>query len=329
MRITVKELRDLTNKALRNYGYTAQEAKLIEEILLYSQLRGGNQGVAKLIGAGIPKNPEAGPIARKKDTKLSAILDGEKNHAMVVVTQATELALEKARAHGIGIVGTFNTNTSSGSIGYYARRIAEHGFVGLAFSSSPETVAAHGSYEPLFGTNPLAIAAPTESEPIVLDMATSAMPFFGLVEAKTAGRSIPAGIAYDKHGKPTTDPAEAMDGALLPFDKGYKGAGLSLFVQILAGPLVGAAFAGIGDQKSNWGHLIIAIDPDILGGREHLKESVTKIVEKMKGTKKLPGTKEIFAPGERGDRLFAAAQKAGTVDIEDNLLAGLKKAAGA
>ncbi len=84
----------------------------------------------------------------------------------------------------------------------------------------------HGSYEPLFGTNPLAIGIPSPDEPVVLDMATSAMAYFGLVQAKTAGVKIPRDEAYGASEKLITDPAKALDGAILPFDRNYKGAGL-------------------------------------------------------------------------------------------------------
>jgi LDH2 family malate/lactate/ureidoglycolate dehydrogenase len=320
MKVKIEELKNLTNKAILKYGYDEKEAEAIREVLLYAQFRGNNQGIVKLIGSGIPKPPDAGEIEVEKETKLSVLLNGHKNHAMVVVNKATDAAVHKAKEHGVGLVGVNHINTSSGAIGYYAKKIAQQGLIGFVFAASSERVAAEGSFEPVFGTNPLAIGVPTENSPLVLDMATAAVAYYGVIEASTAGRSLPEGIAYDKEGNSTTDPAKALDGALRTFDKGHRGAGLSMMVQVLAGPLVGASFTGIGDVANNWGgHLVLAIDPELLGGSQALQRGVSQMVAKVKSTKRLPGVKDILVPGERGDKITQQVLEAGELEIEDNL----------
>jgi LDH2 family malate/lactate/ureidoglycolate dehydrogenase len=326
MTIKISELERLTKKALKKYGYSPKEIKTIKEILLYAQMRGNNQGVVKLIGKGIPKDPQAGEISVVKETKLSALIDGNHNMGMVVLKQAMEKALKKAKRYGFGIVGTFNTNTSTGAIGYYANKIAKQGYIGFVFAGSPESVNTHGSYEPIFGTNPLAIGVPTNEEPVVLDMATAYMAYFGLIEAKTAGRSIPEGIAYDAEGNITTDPAKAMDGAIRPFDKSYKGAGLAMMVEVLTGPLVKASFTGTGDVAKSWGNLIFIIDPELLTDKAEFSSQVSHMVQKVKSTKKMPGVEEIFVPGERGNKLARQGMESGEIEIEDNLYKALKEA---
>lgn len=326
MKVKVAELEKLTKKALKKYGYSPKEIKVIKEVLLYAQLRGNNQGVVKLIGKGIPKSPDAGEITTVKETKLSALLDGNHNQGMVVVKQAMEKALKKAKRHGFGMVGTFNTNTSTGAIGYYANEIAKQGYIGFVFAGSPESVNTHGSYEPIFGTNPLAIGVPTNEEPVVLDMATAYMAYFGLIEAKTAGRNIPEGIAYDAEGNITTDPAKAMDGAIRPFDRSYKGAGLAMMVEVLTGPLVRASFTGIGDTAKSWGNLIFILDPELLTDRAEFAKQVSQMVQKVKSTKKMPGVEEIFVPGERGNILLKKVLESEETEIEDNLYTALREA---
>lgn len=327
MKVKITNLKNLAKKAILKYGYTEKESDSILEVLLYAQLRGNNQGIVKLIGNGIPKPPDTGKIEIEKDTKLSALVNGHKNHAMVVVNYAVDLAIKKAQEHGIGLVGVNHINTSSGALGYYAKRIAKTNLIGFVFAGSSETVAAQGSYEPIFGTNPLAVGVPSENEPLVLDMATAAMAYFGVIEANTAGRKLPEGIAYDKEGNLTTDPAKALDGALRTFDKGHKGFGLSMMVQILTGPLVGGSFTGIGDVANNWsGHLVLVIDPDLLGGLDAVREGVTQMIQKVKATKKLPDVKEILVPSERGDKMTKQVLDSGEIEIEDNLYNELKKA---
>jgi L-2-hydroxycarboxylate dehydrogenase (NAD+) len=327
MKISIKELEELTRRAVKNYGYSDQEVPVIADVMLYAQLRDNNQGVVKLIDKGIPRDPQAGEIVIEKETPISARINGNKNHAMLVVGKAVEIVKEKAKRTGFAIAGTFNTNTSSGAIGYYASRLAAERFIGFAFSRSPQRVAVYGSYEPVFGTNPLAVAIPSEQDPIVLDMSTAATSYFGLVEAMTAGRSIPADFAYDKQGIPTTDPQKAIAGAIRSFDRSYKGSGLALIGEILAGPLVGAAFCGIGDSKGNWGHLVFAIDPGLLTDSKKFTGNVSEITRKVKSTKKLPGVDEIFVPGEKESRLVRERHKSGMIEVEENLLAELRKVA--
>lgn len=327
MKISIKELEELTTRAIEHYGYKNKEVQVIMDVLLYAQMRDNNQGVVKLIDKGIPKDPQAKEIVIEKETPISARINGNKNHAMIVVSRAVEIVQEKAKARGFAVAGTFNTNTSSGAIGYYASQLAKQGLIGFAFGRSTQRVAVYGSYEPVFGTNPLAIAIPTETDPVVLDMSTAATTYFGLVEAVTAKKEIPADFAYDAEGKPTTDPQKAIAGAIRSFDRSYKGSGLAMISEILAGPLTGAAFCGLGDSKNNWGHLIFAIDPELLTDRKQFIQNVSAMIEKVKSTKKLPGVEEIFVPGEKENRLVREREKSGMIDVEDNLLAALRKVA--
>ncbi len=328
MKIAIKELEDLTTRAVRSYGYNEEETQVISDVLLYAQLRGNNQGVVKLIGKGIPVDPEAGAISVELETPISARINGNRNHAMVVVKKAMNMVVDKAKKSGFGIAGTFNTNTSSGAIGYFASELAKQGLIGFLFGRSPERVAMHGSFEPVFGTNPIAVGIPAEPDPIVLDMSTAAISFYGLVEAETAGEAIPGDVAYNAEGKATTSPQEAIKGAIRSFDRSHKGSGLALIGEILAGPLVGAAFCGLGDSKGNWGHLLFAIDPGILGDRDEFIRNVGDICRKIKSTRKLPDVTEINLPGERGSLLAAERLAFGEIEVEDNLLEELRKAAG-
>jgi len=325
MQVLIDDLKRTTLQVLARSGYPPDEAETILNVLMYAQLRGNNQGVIKLIGAGMPRDKSAKPIAAIRETKLSALLDGGKNSGMVVVNYAMKLAIQKASEHGIGIVGTNNTNSSTGAIGYYASQIAQTGYIGLVFSGSGEYMAMYGSYEPIFGTNPLAFGIPTTSKPIVFDMATAAIARFGIVEAKTAGRSISEGVAYDNAGHITTDPAAALGGAIRTFG-GYKGAALALLVEVLTHPLVSTS-RDQDDHKKDWGNLLLVIDPELLVAGNTFKERVAKLVKQLKAARKLPGVDEIFIPGERGDAFMQKVFEAGSLEIEDQLWTALQSAA--
>jgi L-2-hydroxycarboxylate dehydrogenase (NAD+) len=325
MKIKVSELKKMVEVILKKYNYDQTEIEIISSVLMYAQLRGNNQGIVKLISPKFIKNSNAGEIEMTERTKLSALINGNHNSGMVVLKKAIDKAVEMAKEHGFGIVGVNNTNSSTGAIGYYANEIAKQGLMGFVFAGSPETVNAHGSFEPIFGTNPLSIGVPSDGDPVVLDMATASMAYFGLIEAATAGKKIPEGIAYDKYGNLTTDPNLALDGAIRPFDKSYKGAGLAMMVEILTGPLVAASFTGIGDTETNWGNLVYVIDPNLLVDVKTFKSQVSQMVEKVKSTKKLPGVDEIFVPGEMGNKLTKQCLESDEIEVEDNLLNKIKE----
>ncbi len=326
MKVGIETLRDVARRAIAKQGFDEADTEIILEIIMYAQLRGNNQNVIKLLGPGMPANPEAGRISIARETKLSALLDGGWNQGMVVMSRSCEIAIEKAKEHGFGIVGTRRTNSPTGAIGYYARRIADEGLLGFVFSGSPELMAVYGSYEAFLGTNPLAIGIPTAGKAIVLDMATAAIAWYGIHLANAEGKPIPEGVAYDKEGQFTTDPAQALAGAIKAFG-GFKGAALALIVEILTRPLVGATRDDDG-RKSDWGNLIFAIDPELLAeDLESFQSGVGELIERVKALKRLPGVDEIPIPGERGDKHFEHVTAAGEIELDDKLWRALKAVA--
>lgn len=325
MLVKINGLKTHVGKVLTNFGYTQGESAIISDILLYAQLRGNNQGIVKLIGKGIPKRD--GCMAPKiiKETPVSALVDGNKTHAMIVMNYITDLAIQKAKKLGIGIAGNFNTDESTGALGYYVKKITDQELIGIAFSSAPfQTTAPHGSNEAKFCTNPMAWGIPSHGDPIILDMTTSAMAYYGLIEAKTAGKQIPEGIGYDSEGKNTTDPEKIMSGALKTI-AGHKGSGLALVIQILAGVLVQAD--SFDNDSSNAGNLVIAIDPNIFIPSDEFNKNVSVLITKIKSARKLPGVTDILIPGERGFKQSLQNITSGTINIEENLLNQLKQAA--
>ena len=325
MKVSLEALRRATLRAIAAQGFNQADSEIILEVILYAQLRGNNQNVIKLLGAGMPANPDAGEIRIVKRTKLSALIDGGWNQGMVVVSRATELAIEQAAAHGFGIVGARRTNSPTGAIGYFARAMADAGLIGFVCSGSMELMAMHGSYEPFFGTNPLAIGIPTAGAPIVFDMATAAIAWYGIHLAKAEGQSIPEGVAYDSEGRLTTDPAAALAGAIKAFG-GYKGAALALIVETLTRPLVGAIRDDAG-KKLDWGNLVFAIDPELLAeDLASFRAGVSELLARLKRLKRLPGVDEILAPGERGDRVYQRVMAAGEIEMDEAIWRELKAA---
>ena len=165
-----------------------------------------------------------------------------------------------------------------GVAGHHVEKLADQGLVALLFGNTPAAMAPWGGKTPLFGTNPIAFAAPVAGrEPMVIDLATSRVARGNILTASQKGNPIPEGWALDADGAPTTDPAAALKGSMVPM-AGAKGAALALMIEVLAAALTGAAFGrdatSFFDARGNppnTGQLMIAIDPsataDDMAGR--------------------------------------------------------------
>ncbi len=172
-----------------------------------------------------------------------------------------------ARSFGITIFTQANSYTA-GELGYYVRRLAAEGLVGLAATNAHAMVAPKPGGPPVYSTNPMAFGFPLgeNSLPMVIDQASSATAFVNIIAAAAEGRAIPKGWAVDADGNDTDDPGKALGGALLPFG-GRKGANVALFVEMLSAGLSGGAWSldtpdfRSGSDRLAVGLTVIAIMP--------------------------------------------------------------------
>lgn len=314
MKVKVSELREKVMAGVAKLGYKDNDAKTIADVLLYAQLRGNNQGITKIATGGVPNANEVQEFKVVKENKVGALVSG--GHAMVASVKAAEMAVKLAEEHGVGIVCSNHTFTSSGAIGYFSRQVAKAGYIGFVCVGNGDFafVAPSGSAEPKFGTNPFSYAFPYNGGEVVFDNATSAIAYFGIVEAKLKGEKLPEGIGFDKDGNPSTDPAEVLDGSVATFSN-HKGFGLSLFVQLLGSAFSLAGIAGAHEDDGS-GTFVLAIDPGLLAGREEYMTRATELVNQVRAAKPLPGQKVIL-PGEHGDELARQAEESGEIEIAD------------
>ncbi len=320
MKIAIDDLRQKIIQTLKT-RYNQEQSEQIADILLYAETSGVKpMGIVKMVGTEPIQNMVAEHEPKvERDTKLSQLIDAGGNAAPIVCHQAVQVAIQKAKEHGMAIVGVYNTHSSNLTQAYYVEQIAKQDLIGISMASAPASSSGFDSIDPIFGTNPMGMAFPTQEEPLVFDMTTAAMPWSGLVLAQARGEQIPKNIAIDAQGNPTTDPTEAMNGATLPFDHGYKGSGLALMVETLAGPLVNAAYVDT-DLDSSYGSLFIAIDPNLLVDVEKFKQSASDLVKKTKTSRKKPGIDEIRLPGERSRQSREQATASGEVDVDESVL---------
>jgi len=322
MKISVADLREKVLNTLKEKGFSEIDSKSIADCLLWAEMSGvKTQGIIKMTGTEPLQNIKPKhEIKIERDTKLSQLINGGANPAPLVSQKATDVAIEKAKEHGIGIVGVRNTFSSNGAQAFYAEKIAKENLIGIVCSRSPAATTGFGSIDALWGTNPIGFGFPTEKEPLVFDMATSAMTFYGLILAKARGEKIPDDMAIDADGNPTNDPERAMEGAILPFDRGYKGAGLGMVVEMLAGPLVNSAWIDNKTFTEEWGSLFLAIDPNLLVDTDVFKKNASDLIAKVKASRKKEGTTEIRLPGERATETRKEADSNGEVEVEEAVL---------
>lgn len=321
MKIAIDVLRNKVIGTLKK-NFSDEDSARIAEYLLWAEMSGiSTQGLLKMTGTEPlqdikPKHD----IKIERDTKLSQLINAGAYPAPLVSQQATDTVIQKAKEHGFAIVAVHNTFSSNGAQAYYAERIAKEDLIGIVMARSPGSTAPFDSIDPLFGTNPIGFSFPTMGDPLVFDMATSAMTFYGLVLAKSRGEEIPENIAIDKEGSPTTDPAEAMKGAILPFDRGYKGSGMGMIVEVMAGPLASSAYCDYETQDKEWGSTFIAIDPELLVDIDRFKADTSDLIQKVKNSRKKAGAQKIRIPGERASLDYQKALESGFVEVEDVVL---------
>ncbi|HVV14868.1 MAG TPA: Ldh family oxidoreductase [Candidatus Paceibacterota bacterium] len=322
MKIKIEELRQLMVKILAGKYYSQEEAEKIAEVFLYAELSGKNtQGVLKLLGSEPAQNIQPKYLPKIiKETKVSALVDGGGAAGPLAAQFALDKAISLAKETGVGIVGLNNTFSSVGVMGFYARKMAQANLISIVSASSPRAIVPAGGIEPAFGTNPIAFGFPTEEYPIVFDMASSAITWYGLVRAKALGQKLPENVAIDKEGNITTDPEAAMAGAILPFDRSYKGSGLAMVVELLAGAFTGASVVF---DEGDWGTSFIAFSPDLVIGTEQFKKKSSELVKKVKAGKTKAG-ESIHIAGYDSEAKLKEINDSGEIEIEDKILDQLK-----
>lgn len=217
-------------------GNDANDAALIADHLIDCELRGlhyGGLARAISIAERVERHGDhRRPIAMLHETPVSAHIDGGDHVGYIVAHRATTLAIEKAAAAGIAVVGANNT-WYTGMLSCYAEMAAARGLVSMIASNASPWVAPHGATEGLLGTNPMCFGFPSADDPIIFDVGTSAIMHAEVTLARRLGYDLPPMVAFDRDGNPTIDPAAALSGAFAAWG-GHKGSASLLWSSLLA-----------------------------------------------------------------------------------------------
>jgi LDH2 family malate/lactate/ureidoglycolate dehydrogenase len=266
------------------------------------------------------------------DTGPLVLLDGRDGVGQVLADRARALGVERARRHGVGVVGVRNSG-HFGTAMWFTRRAARDGVVALLTTNASPAMAPWGGREKVLGTNPWSIAAPAPGGRVVaVDIANTAVARGKIHLAASRGEPIPEGWALTADGAPTNDAAEGVLGLVLPM-AGHKGYAITFMIDVLSGALTGSGVATDvhgpyePTARSRAGHLFLAIDPAALGDRAEYESRVQRLIDEVKAVPRAQGFDEVFYPGEVEDRGEAANLAAGGVLLADGTVAALRELA--
>lgn len=316
--VRAEDLHDFACRAFVAAGVSANDAEVTADSMVQASLRGEGDHGARLINIWCQKikaggtNPRA-PIEVVREHSSTALLDAQNGIGAVAATRAMGLAIDKARSYGMGWVAVRNSN-SLGSAKHYALMAVAQRMVGICLSNSNPLLVPPGGLNVKTGTNPIAIAAPARTRyPVVLDMACSQSAYERIHVYASQGRQIPPGWAVDPEGKPVSDPRDIAEGAfaggggLLGIgDRGYKGFGLSVLVNVLTGVLGGGAYcegmSGFSpyDTPERDSFALVALNIENFMPYEEFIERVDDFVAVMKDCALIPGVDAVHLPGEQG-----------------------------
>lgn len=328
MRADLDELAGFASRLLECEGVPADDAEVTARRLVEADARGRTgHGLIRLVpyldrirAGGINVRPDVRVLS---DRPSSAQVDGDNGLGQVVMTRATDLAVAKAADTGVGVVGTMRSNHAGGA-GLYALRAADAGCVGIYLAvANANGMPPWGGTNPLLGTNPIAIGVPGGAGAFLLDIATTAASHGTIKTAQAAGTRMPEGWVVDRAGRPIIDPARADEGFLVPMG-GYKGAGLTIAIGLLAGVLNGAAFgSSVIDHRAdlrtptNTGQLIVVLRADLFRPLTDVLGGVHAALDELRGSDG-PGAAPLRLPGDRSAELWAEALRDG-VELPDTL----------
>jgi LDH2 family malate/lactate/ureidoglycolate dehydrogenase len=349
-------------------GVPADAAATVAGALVDADLRGLPSHGSHLVPVYVERLRQ-GSVSTRTDPKVLvdtgaiAVLDA--GHALGVLTadHAMSLATAKARDYGIGAVAVRHA-FHFGAAGRYARAAARAGFIGIATANTRPMMPAPGGGHPVVGNNPVAIGvpgpraakvrsergeedgpgrrhgpsasgaaadqpSPDGNEPLVLDIALSAANIGRIRLAAGNGNGIPDGWATDAQGRPTTDPAAALAGMLLPA-AGHKGFGLALMVDVLAGVLAGG---GYGERvnglyadtalPNECGHFFLALDVAAFADIDGFATRLADLEASVTAPPYAPGVDRVLLPGQRSAERLRDATRRG-VPVDQGVLARLR-----
>ena len=307
-RVAAPALRSVVKTIFAGCGMSEDDADLLSETLVQSDLRGVHSHgtlrvpdyVKKLTVDGV--DPQGRPTI-VSERGAAIVVDAGNAMGQIAGTFAMASAIERAKELGLAFAAVRNSN-HCGAMDWYTRMATQAGMIGIAGTNALPTMAPWGGTDKIVGINPLSIAFPAKrAADFVLDFAFGATAHGKIRVYAQKDSPIPAGWAFDRHGQPTTDASEALVGLIQPIGQ-HKGIGLGMAIGMLSSLLSEAAY---GTQSGNMvdgakvgcdGHFFLAIDIAAFTMLDRLQERVDQIVDEVHRSRPASGTDRLLVPGE-------------------------------
>lgn len=316
---------DFMIAAFEKVGVPHEEAVICADVLMESDRRGiESHGCNRFkaiyidrIQAGIQNPVTEFEIVR--ETATTAVVDGHDGMGMIVGFKSMQMAIDKAKKYGMGMVAARNS-THYGIAGYYASMATKQGLIGMTGTNARPSIAPTFGVENMLGTNPLTIGLPTDEEfSFILDCATSITQRGKIEYYARTGKDTPKGMVIGQDGSAMTDSKQILidltngTAALAPLGgigedlAGYKGYGYATVVEILSAALQAGSYLKMlngvsaegGKMPYHLGHFFIAIDPEAFMGIDSFRKTAGTILRELRASRLAPGEERIYTAGEK------------------------------
>ena len=307
--VNADELRATVTFILEKVNVPTEDARLAADVLVTADLRSvETHGVSNMLRKYVAEYNRGGINPRPswrviRETPATANIDSDRGLGIIVVPKAMEIAIEKARNTGVGMVTIFN-GRHLGMAAYHAMLALKHDMIGVCMTGCPPTVLPTFGAEERIGTNPIAVAAPAAEEPpFVYDAANSAIAGNKVNLARRLGVKLSPGWLGDEQGVPIMEPIDAPESyRLLPLGStresgSHKGYGLSCIVDILTGILSGYGY-GMVPGRPNFNHMVAAYSIEAFTEVDQFKTLMDEFLRALKNTPPTPGHGRVLVAGQ-------------------------------
>lgn len=302
--LSVADAEDFARRILVAVGAREEDAAITSENLVFADRSGiASHGLLRLplyaeaaAAGGINTSPHMTWVRKGPG---GGLLDADGAFGQVAMQEAVRFALTELE-HSACVTVSVQDSVHFGAGAFWVNKLAEHGHIGVVTSTTGPAVSPFGGAGKVMGTNPLSIGMPTEEDhAMAVDMATSTGAYGKVVAARNAGATLPLGWAVDAQGDPTTDPQQALDGALTAFG-GHKGSALAVAIEGLSAALGQASYAyqtvdiwADPSSRMNVGHTVLAINPEFFSGAAHTRARFSELRTRVRSS-----GEGVLAPGD-------------------------------